>query len=205
MTQDRVAPPPEAACLHRPYPSSQKGGTLIAGDVLDLVTHEQRLRAPDGYRPAECPTCGHSVMHRHDYRSRRLQIAPGQLSIRIIRHACANARCGAQWQTLPAFVARHLWYNWSLVAEATAAPERRVPRVIASPSSRTVRRWNGRLGSSARRLVQVLATSGAEAFTALVSAVGLDAMRRELVEHARLLLSEVAALVHRLGPGVRLM
>ena len=58
MTRERVPPPQEAACLSRPYPSSQKGGTLIAEDVGDLLTHRRRLAAPDGYRPEHCLGCG---------------------------------------------------------------------------------------------------------------------------------------------------
>ena len=50
----RVPPPPAPLCLERPYPSSQKGGTLIAADVLDLDSHARRICISDSYRPAAC-------------------------------------------------------------------------------------------------------------------------------------------------------
>ena len=45
MSQARL-PPPAPRCLERPYPSSQKGGTLIAEDVGDLTAHQKRLAHP---------------------------------------------------------------------------------------------------------------------------------------------------------------
>lgn len=57
MPDHRTPPPPPPACLVRPYPSSQKGGTLIAADVRDPETHRGRL-ASGGYRPRECKRCG---------------------------------------------------------------------------------------------------------------------------------------------------
>ena len=56
MTETRSLPPAPASCLTRPYPSSQKGGTLIAEGVHDLATHEQRLADPTVYRPSSLPT-----------------------------------------------------------------------------------------------------------------------------------------------------
>ena len=53
MTEYRSPPPAAEACLCRVYPSSQKGGTLIAEDVWDLATHEQRLETPAAYQPAD--------------------------------------------------------------------------------------------------------------------------------------------------------
>jgi hypothetical protein len=50
-----LPPPPAESCLDKPYMSSQKGGTLIAEDVVDLQSHQARLCDPDGYRPKGCP------------------------------------------------------------------------------------------------------------------------------------------------------
>jgi hypothetical protein len=118
MTPQTPTPPPEAPCLYRPYPSSQKGGTLIATDVIDVVTHEARMRSPDSYRPSRCPTCGHSVMHAHDTRRRQCQLEGAPAEIGVARHRCAHAACGAKWQTLPSFLARHLHFVWSRVQGA---------------------------------------------------------------------------------------
>jgi len=76
-----------------------------------------------------------------------------------------------------------------------------------------VRRWQQRLASAARRLVQLLATSGSALLEAVAQAVGLDATRAALaaayvgaiVPAARMPLGDLAALVHRLEPGVRLV
>jgi len=119
MTKNRSALPQEAACLSRPYRSSQKGGTLIAVDVLDYETHKRRLAAPGGYRPSCCPSCYHPVLHVHDYRSRLFQLVAMLVVVQVVRHRCMG--CGARWQTLPAFVARHLWFNWPVVQQACEA------------------------------------------------------------------------------------
>jgi len=52
----RPAPPPPPRYLEQCYPSSQKGGTLVAEDVTDLETHARRLCTPDGYRPSRSCT-----------------------------------------------------------------------------------------------------------------------------------------------------
>ena len=75
MTESRSLSPPPEACLCRPYPSSQKGGTLIAEDVHDLATHELRLADPESYRPSGCPRCG-AALHIHDLRPRVLHGEP---------------------------------------------------------------------------------------------------------------------------------
>ena len=157
MTQPRVPPPREPVCLSWPYPSSQKGGTLIAESVLDLAVHLRRLADPDCYRPSECPSCKGSCLHVHDYRTRACQFVVA-LVVMVVRYRCVG--CGGRWQVLPAFIARHLWYHWSIVedscgrdAEQATAPMHR------TPSERTRQRWFLRLCSSARVLVQLLATS----------------------------------------------
>ncbi len=208
MSENRSPPPPAAACLLRPRPSTQKGGTLIHEDVKDREAHCRRLCDPDGYRPHECPTCCHDVMHVHQYRER---VQRGDLDpvITIAVYLCAG--CGATWRILPLFLARHLWRTWCVVEAATLA-------LVTSPAlppvpARTVRRWAERLRSSARKLVQLLATSGNMLLEAAVHAVGVDAARGELVASytatvrpvPRHPLADLAALVHRLGPGLRLV
>jgi hypothetical protein len=75
------------ACLVRLRASSQKGSTIITEDVIDLETHERRLRDPDGYRPRFCPRCGGSRFHVHDYRWRVLRADPGKPETSIVRYS----------------------------------------------------------------------------------------------------------------------
>jgi hypothetical protein len=219
MSDHRSPPPDLTACLVRMRSSTQKGGTLIAEDVADLETHRRRVCDPGGYRPTGCPTCGHCVLHAHGYRPRLLVAdasgtaatfgAPDAVTTPIAVYLCVG--CGATWRILPMFVARHLWRSWPTVETCTVAgpPARSQPRV----PDRTVRRWRQRLASSARRLVQLLATSGSALLEAVAKAVGLDATRAELaaayvhevVAAARMPLGDLASLVHRLEPGARLM
>ncbi len=203
MTQQRVPPPREPACLSRPYPSSQKGGSLIAEAVVDLTEHEKLLAAVSGYRPAECPSCRHPTMHVHDYRTRICQ-EPGSPTVTIVRYGCAA--CDARWQILPAFIPRHLWYHWPLVGEgcgeAPPAPRRQAAR---RPSLRTRQRWLARLASAARLLVQLFATSARPSLVSVAQQLGLDASRIELVRTVGRPFAALASLLHRLVPGVRLM
>jgi hypothetical protein len=143
MSQDRLPPPRAEACLVRLRPSSQKGGTIMAEDVTDLATHDRGLCDPDGYRPAFCPNCGERTLHVHDYRERVLRAEPGDPVARVVRHECLG--CDAIWQTLPAFIARHLWRTWRVVQHALRGARRtpveeRWPRV----PERTRRRWCAR-------------------------------------------------------------
>lgn len=196
MSQETSPPPQEAPCLFRPYSSRQKGGTLIAEDVVDLATHLARVCSPDGYRPERCPTCGNPVMHVHDYRERQCQLPEAPPVIPIVRHCCADPDCGARWQTLPRFLARHLHFNWPRVEDACkAGVSKRESRL---PSAKTVRRWLGRLASSATRLVRLLADGG-RAVSAPVRT------RHELVAALGVNFATVAAWLHALMPGVRLM
>ncbi len=208
MTHQRVPPPREAACLSQPYPSSQKGGTLIAESVGDLATHLRLLAAPDGYRPEHCPGCGHGVLHVHDYRWRVCQL-PGVPTVPIVRYRCVG--CDGGWQVLPAFIPRHLWYHWPIVEAACEVPASEPlrpcpsPPMARAPSSDTVAGWLGRLRSCGRVLVQLLASSAERTLVAVAGKLGLEPTRREVVDGLGRPLAEVAALAHRLVPGVRLM
>ncbi len=203
MSQARL-PSPAPICLERAYPSSQKGGTLIAEKVGDMIEHERRVCNPDSYRPENCPSCRHDTMHVHDYRYRRLRAERGGKSgIRIIRYICAHRDCGATWQILPGFVARWLWRSWAVVEEWGIKAQRSAlwPKVPA----RTVRRWKQRLHSGARMLVQALAASGSQELEQIASGLRLDATRGNLIVAMRTGPAPVAALIHRLVAGVRLM
>lgn len=205
MPDHRDPPPPAPACLVRPYPSSQKGGTLIAADVQDPETHRRQL-ASGAYRPCECGRCGHGVLHVHDYRSRLTQLVPTKEVVVVVRYVCAKESCGAHWQVLPAFVARWLWFNWPLVEKATVAePREKAEAPTRRPAERTQRRWRARLASSARAIVVALAASATEAVGAVTRGLGLDAPRVDLVGAFARPLSAVAALVHHVAPGLRLV
>lgn len=206
MTEDRSPSSALEACLNRAYPSSQKGGTLIAEDVWDLATHERRLQAPNTYRPSGCLRCGVCV-HIHDLRPRALLGDPA-MATEVIRFRCADrAQCGAAWQILPAFLARRLWRSWPVVERAIESPP--PPTVPA----RTRRRWKARLATSARQLVAILTTAAEETWSTIATSVGLDGSRLELVRCYRAqtcpkpgaCFGELSGLIHRLSPGVRLM
>jgi len=196
-------PPRAAACLERPYSSSQKGGTLIAEAVSDVELHRKLITDPDGYRPAACPRCGHSSVHAHDFRERQLR-ADAQWGpvITTRRYRCAGDRCGACWQVLPAFVARWLWRSWRVVEQtlglSNAPPGLWVPK-------QTERRWRQRLGSAARSVVQALSTSSQPALEGIAQGMGLDARRDTVVRAFGDQLAPLAGLMHRLVPGLRLM
>jgi len=202
------SPPQPPKYLDRPYPSSQKGGTLIAEDVTDLETHQRRLSDPDGYRPSCCPRCGHGKLHVHDYRSRELLGEPrtrkkGETpSLTVVRHRCANPECQAHWRTVPALLARHLRRRWEVVEAATVGSR---PQGWPPVPKRTRRRWLARLRMGAGVLSQVLAASGSAALEAIAKRVGLAGTRLDVVVALGGSLSAVAELLHRLTPGLRLM
>lgn len=213
MSQNGLPPPPPPACLIRPYASSQKGGTLIAEDVTDRAAHERRLCDPDGYRPAACPTCGHDRLYVHDYRDRTLRDEDSESGagfITIVRHRCPA--CEATWRILPRFLARFLWRSWAVVEQQTVVAQAS-PMTASKIPPRTRARWRARLMSTARHLVAALATSGSRTLAAVVHAIGLDATREELVlAYAAALevaepgrVAALAALVHRLAPGLRVV
>ena len=116
--------------------------------------------------------------------------------IGIARHRCAHPECGARWQTLPAFLARHLHFNWPLVEDACGG--RPYPARGRRPSAWTVLRWLERLASSASRLVGLLADGGHRVRTAVRT-------RRELLEQFGVSFATMAAWAHALMAGVRLM
>ena len=133
--------------------------------------------------------------------------------VRIIQYICAGAGCGATWRILPMFLARHLWRAWKTVERVVMPAD--TPRPMGAPPipERTEQRWRTRFAASARVLVVLLAASGGLALEAVAARVGLDASRAELVEvHSELAhvrpgarLCALAALVHRLERGIRLM
>jgi hypothetical protein len=92
------------------------------------------------------------------------------------------------------------------MANDSAPPSREIPE-------RTLRRWLTRLVASAALLVVTLSTAETPILASVAGAVGLRGTRRELVDvHTRIRavpagqkLMQVAALLHRLAPGVRLM
>jgi hypothetical protein len=95
----------------------------------------------------------------------------------------------------------------------TPPPKHEVSARTRAVPERTRRRWLGRLDSSARQLVVLLASTGTAAVQAVSESVGLNATRRQLVEaHATVFkptsgmqLASLAALVDRLERGIRLM
>jgi len=126
-------------------------------------------------------------------------------TITVMIFLCAG--CQATWRVLPAFLARCLWRTWEVV-EGAVQGTRGAGEPVVPP--RTARRWAARLRQSARLPGQVLATTGRAALAEVTQAVGLDADRRSLagefaVRFGKTLLTRLAALLHRLSPGVRLM
>jgi len=213
MSQDRLPPPNQEACLVRLRSSSQKGGTIIAEDVTDRATHDRRLGSPDGYRPAFCPNCGARTLHVHDYRERILRAEPGEPVAKVVRHECLG--CDGIWQIVPAFLARHLWRTWRVVEQALtgAGPPPPAPQSWPRVPARTQRRWQARWRRPAQLLTQILATCGAAAWATLAAGLGPAAPCAELVAAyagaratpAGQRPAAVAALVHRIQPQVRLM
>jgi hypothetical protein len=213
MTDHRPPPPEPEDCLTQSRTSRYKGGTLIAEGIHDLLAHMRHLADPDRYRPPRCPRCGGRVLHVHDYVRRKPIGEPGMPpEITIVRHICAAPSCGATWRILPAFLARHLWRVWETVERTVS--EAALPVVApARIPKQTAQRWRARVASIARQLVVLLATSGGVLLEAIAKQVGLLATRSELVDgHARMTeappgrrLADLAALVHRLERGIRLM
>ncbi|MGH9671410.1 MAG: DUF6431 domain-containing protein [Terriglobales bacterium] len=173
---------------------------MIAEDVREVETHEKRLLDPDGYRPKNCLHCGGWRLHAHDFRERHQRGGDPDLPVTIRRYRCTA--CRACWQILPQFVARWLWRSWPVV-ESALGVARHALAVNVPPQ--TLRRWRQRLGSQARALVQALATSAQPALEAVAAGVGLNAIRRALLRTCGDALAALAALIHRLVPGLRLM
>ena len=214
MSQDRLPPPEPEACLVRLRPSSQKGGTIVAEDVMDLATHDRRLCDPEGYRPRFCPNCGATTLHVHDYRERVLRAEPGRAVTSIVRYACVG--CEAVWQTLPRFIARHLWRTWRVVERALTGwvtPAEGDARRWPPVPERTQRRWRARWRRPARFVAQVLASCGEAVWAAVAAGLSPAPTCADLVAAysgatgtaAGHLLAAVAALIYRLQPKVRLV
>lgn len=185
--------------IDRAYPGKQKGGTRIAADIATREEHERRLADPDGYRPP-C-SCGHARPHAHEFRERH---PPGQPPVKVRRYLCP--RCGALWTVLPGFLARHLWWPW----ESIDASVRDAPAPTSVVPRQTRRRWRSRLATSGRLLVQILVSRARPELAVIAAAAGLDATRRRVVEILRpqvvgVALAWLAALVHLVVPGVRVM
>ena len=161
-------------------------------------------------------------MHVHDYRPRVLAGDPAG-STEISRFRCADRSCGTVVQVLPAWVARHLWRAWSTVEAAVMREEedeKEEDAVTNEPSSsdvpaRTRRRWRARLSTAAFLLIAAI-SAVADTMPALahvVGAVGHDGTRRDAVvafgaatkPPSGRWLASLAAVVHRVAPGVRLM
>ncbi|MFN0155915.1 MAG: DUF6431 domain-containing protein [Gaiella sp.] len=197
-------PPPEVFYLDLRDPSSQKGGTKIADDVMDWETHLQRLLTPEGYRPVRCEHCGGVRLHGHGRRLRAL--AGDELGvIEIRRYRCTG--CRAVWQVLPGFVARRLWRRWEVVVGALAGKGR---HGRAPVPGRTRRRWRSKLRRCGRLVRHVLSTTQRPELDAVVRRVPVACTRGAVLaayrEHANEdALAELAALLHRLAPGLRMM
>jgi hypothetical protein len=130
-------------------------------------------------------------------------MADGVVTVMVF--ICAS--CRATWRVLPAFLARRLRRAWgtveSVLQGTRKSHEPRIPQ-------RTERRWRARLRQTARLPAQVLATSGSSVWRGLAQMVGLDGDRQTLASaftksFGGSLLAPLAALLHRLNPGVRLM
>lgn len=193
---------PSTPCLDRP--SSSRGGTLIAIQIEDVEGQREALALPDRVRPGDgCPTCGTGHMHVHSRRERKLYGYVGVASIHVLVFRCARDECRALWRVLPKFLARHLWRAWSTVADAIEIK----PGEPCPVPRRTRLRWKARLRERAAVLVAVLATSGNATLVLRAASLGAGALRREVLAAfggpPELLM--LAALVHRLVPGVRVM
>ena len=197
-----AAPPAAETCLVSSDASrGRKGGTLIDERVRELSVHETMMKDPASYRPAEC-RCGCTRLHLHDRRERRALGAGRTTVVTVVIFLCA--KCFATWRVLPAFLARCLWRSWEVVEGALRGERSPVP-------ARTAQRWQARLAQTARAATQALAASGAPMLCEVAQRVGLEASRSALVKAyaeataSSSQLAPLAALLHRLSPGLRLM
>jgi len=191
--------------LDRPYPRKQKGGTLVHPGLVDVAAHHLALRSPSRVRPPYCPRCRHPALHVHERRPRVLAgEAPGQPTrTEVLIFRCASAPCRAVWRILPLFLARHLWRRWPTVAVHLS--EEPPPRPRVAP--RTLARWRQRLRSPGAALVLLLAHGADEGHRRLALQLGHGATRGAVLGAlgGLLALGLVAALLHALQPGVRVM
>jgi transposase-like protein len=208
-------PAATASCLTTSYCSKprQKGGTLLAEDVLTLDVHRRRLADPDLYRPSCCPTCKNDVMHAHGFRGRRLRGDPDSPCEDIRRYRCRA--CGAIWQVLPACIARCLHRRWCVVQSGLVQAEQLEPEgqeIRVRIPAGTLKRWMGRIRSSASALVHVLACAGREIAAALQGLIVacsrvelLDLLSGKGLIPCRDKLACLSCLIHRLAPGIRVL
>lgn len=207
MSAQTLPPPLPPVCLTRTYLSrGTKGGTVIAEDVLDVETHRARLLDPDGYRcyVSPCWRCGGLIVHALCFRQRKLR--PGRneratLAVDIRLYRCAARSCAAVFTVLPAFIARHLWRAWETVTAVTR-------RDLPAPAT-TKRRWLARIRSDARQLVEIFTSAAERLVRDALSRVPLP-RRHDLLEAlepfvGRPVFTLVAAWIHRLAAGLRLM
>jgi hypothetical protein len=170
---------------------------MIAPEVLDRAEHERRLCDADHYRPACCPGCEQARLHVLDRRER----GDGEGGVLVLlRYLCTT--CWATWRVVPEFLARHLRRPWSVV-EAVALPAAAGP--IAAVPERTARRWRSRLAATAMGLLEAL---GAAAPSVPAPATCRDVVFAWAAAHAvppGHRLASLAAALHALAPGVRVM
>jgi len=197
----KIPPPPAPLCLERRYPSSQKGGTLIASDVLDRAIHAQRMLKPDSYRPVRCLNCHCRSLHIHDRPWRVIRGEREVAGVEILRFICVL--CKATWRIVPCFLARHLWRTWETVETAVGMRERST-RQQAIPE-RTVRRWKCRLQAGAGQLGEALRDCARATVATAARGVGLLATRLQMVSAVGSGLATVAAVVHESAAGVRVV
>lgn len=210
MSKQLLPPPQAEVCLTRSYLSrGVKGGTVIAEDVWDRETHRQKLLDPDDYRAyiGDCRNCGCGKVHALCFRIRLLCPAETgkpieEVEIRLYR--CPTKGCSAVYTVLPAFAARHLWRDWQTV-EDVGRGKREAPRS-------TRRRWRGRLASSAKQLVQLFKAT-LQGTVNWLSSLTEDLTREGFIRAIELsgaispsnVFAQIAAWIHRIQPGVRLM
>jgi hypothetical protein len=143
-----MSPPPAPRCLEKPYPASQKGGTLIAEDITELDIHLELVADPDGYRPARCHRCQHPRLHTHDFRERQAKRDPERAAVPTRRYVCTHPDCQAIWHVLPLPLAPRLHHGWQVVQTTLegnrptaffAVPQRTVPDRGAAYLARSLR------------------------------------------------------------------
>jgi hypothetical protein len=218
MSNKLLSPPQPEVCLTRSYKSREvKGGTVIADDVWDREVHRQKLLDPDDYRgyigPCWNPDCDCAKVHALCFRIRVLYPARKghtveEEDIRLYRCPKEKGGCGAVYTVLPAFVARHLWRNWQTV-EDVCEGKRKAPRS-------TTERWYGRLVSSAKQLVQLFQATVVQTLKGSLDWVKVlsDNLTRggfiNTLQLSKVIsppnsFAQIAAWIHRIEPGVRLM
>jgi hypothetical protein len=153
------------------------------------------------------------MVHALCFRTRTLRPADPSASavvedIRLFR--CPKKGCGAVFTVLPIFIARHLWRDWQTVEEVCAGRQE-APR-------RTTERWSGRLGSAARQLVQRFKASVLQTLNRIASQDWVTTLSESLTRSGFIAVlqgagaiaahhsfAQVAAWIHRVEAGVRLM